>query len=291
MPATATSAAHRHGPGSVNRSGAAPARRPAHQRWRVRVAAVGVLALIATSCTHLAPIPGAGPLRYRDTIFSTVTKTTDVVYGTAVDAQGATVSLKLDVYRPVGDSNVKRPLIIFAHGGSFRAGNKNSAEIVDEANTFAKKGYVTASIDYRLSTDGLNAIYRAVHDAETSVRFFRAQASTYGVDPNRIAFGGSSAGAIMALLVGFNANLPGDVGSNPGFSSSVGASVALSGAAIFNNQIGPGDAPSLLFHGTADPIVGLQPRPGHREGGEGRRVDHLPGELAGRRPRALRVPP
>jgi acetyl esterase/lipase len=214
-----------------------------------------VLALIATSCTHLAPIPGAGPLRYRDTIFSTVTKTTDVIYGAAVDAQGTTVSLKLDVYRPVGDTNVKRPLIIFAHGGSFRAGNKNSAEIVDEANTFAKKGYVTASIDYRLSTDGLNAIYRAVHDAQTSVRFFRAQASTYGVDPSRIAFGGSSAGAIMALLVGFNANLPGDVGSNPGFPSSVGAAVAISGAAIFNNQIGPGDAPSLLFHGTADSIV------------------------------------
>jgi len=215
-----------------------------------------VLALVATSCTHLAPIPGNGPLRYRDAIFSTVDKTTDVVYGVAPNAQGTPVTLKLDVYRPHGDATAKRPLIIFAHGGSFRAGNKDSPEIVDEANEFAKKGYVTASIDYRLSTDGLNAIYRAVHDAQTSVRFFRKEASTYGVDPGRIAFGGSSAGAIMALDVGFNANLPGDAGSNPGFSSSVQAAVALSGAAIFNGQIGPGDAPSLLFHGTSDPIVG-----------------------------------
>src|SRR3954447_5831038 len=177
-----------------------------------RLLLLAVLALVAAGC-DLAAIPGDAPLRYRDEIFSTVTKTADVAYGSAVDQTGATVSLKLDVYRPAGDPVTKRPVIVWVHGGSFRAGTKSSPEIVDEANTFARKGYVTASIDYRLSPTGCGgsapggpcgaAINEAPEDAQAAVRFFRRRATTYGVDPSRIAIGGSSAGAITALNVGY----------------------------------------------------------------------------------------
>jgi acetyl esterase/lipase len=126
----------------------------------------------------------------------------------------------------------------------------------------AKKGYVAASIDYRLAQPGCappsskcgQAIVDATHDAQAAVRFFRRYASTYGVDPSRIAMAGTSAGAIIALLVGYQSNDPGTSG-NPGFSSAVSAAVSLSGAALFNGSIDASDPPALDFHGTADPLV------------------------------------
>lgn len=242
---------------------AALKQRPRCGRRRLAsVALISLLGIIATSCSDLAPVPGAAPLRYRDEIFTSVSKTADVTYGSAVNQQGTTVSLKLDVYRPVGDTTSKRPVIIWAHGGSFNSGDKTSPEILDETNVFAKKGYVTASINYRLSPNGcttvsaecVTAIFQATEDAQAAIRFFRKEAATYGVDPERIGIAGTSAGAIMALDAGYKSDKPGNSG-NPGYSSAVRAAVSLSGAAIFNSEIGPGDAPALLFHGTADPLV------------------------------------
>jgi acetyl esterase/lipase len=221
------------------------------------------VALVSAGCLHLITPPGPAPLRYRDAVLSDYTLTSDVTYGSAVDQQGQTVTLKLDVYEPVGDSVSSRPAIVWVHGGSFCCGDKTSPEIVDEATTFARKGYVNVSINYRLSPDGcsaaqpsqscIQAIVDAMHDAQAAVRFLRANAATYGVDTNRIAIGGTSAGAITALNVGFNPDDPGSSG-NPGYSSAVRAAVSLSGAQILGSA-GPGDAPSLLFHGTSDPLV------------------------------------
>jgi acetyl esterase/lipase len=232
-------------------------------KWLRRAVLVGVLAVVAAGC-DLDAVPGQAPLRYRDEIFAGTTKTADVTYGSAVDQSGQTVTLKLDVYRPAGDTVTRRPVIIWVHGGSFRTGTKTSPELVDEATTFAKKGYVTASISYRLSPTGcggsapvgacVDAINDAREDAQAAVRFFRARAGTYGVDPTRIAIGGSSAGAITALNVGYQPDHPGSSG-NPGFSSAVGSAVSLSGAVIFTGEVGPGDAPALLFHGTEDGLV------------------------------------
>jgi acetyl esterase/lipase len=228
-----------------------------------RLLLLGVLAIVVAGC-DLEGIPGRGPLRYRDEIFSGTTKTADVEYGSAVNEQGQTQTLTLDVYRPTGDTVRRRPLVVWVHGGGFRAGNKSSPEIVDEATTFARKGYVTASISYRLSPTGcggsapvaqcVDAINDAREDAQAAVRFFRRRAGTYGVDPTRIAIGGTSAGAIAALNVGYQPDDPGASG-NPGYSSAVGAAVSLSGAVIFTGEVGPGDAPALLFHGTEDGLV------------------------------------
>jgi acetyl esterase/lipase len=238
-------------------------------RVRVTILLV-VLAAVAAGCgfNTITP-PGPAPLRYRDQVFTTVNKTADVSYGSAVDQQGTTVDLKLDVYRPAGDTNTKRPAIVWVHGGGFSGGDKTSGEIVAEATDMAKKGYVNVSINYRLYPPGcsassggsqvgcVQAIIDAQHDAQAAVRFLRKNAATYGVDTNRLAIGGSSAGAITALNVGANAEDPGTSG-NPGFSSAVKGALSLSGAKLLGNPQSTGDAASLMFHGTADPLVPYQ---------------------------------
>ena len=219
--------------------------------------------IVATSSCALIPIDGPAPLRYRDAIFGSVNTTSDIVYGSAVNQLGTTITLKLDVYAPVGDTLTSRPLIIWIHGGSFNSLDKSSPELVDESTQFSMKGYVNASIDYRLSTHGctsitpecLQAIIDAREDAQAAVRFFRAHAAQYGVDPTRIAVGGTSAGAITALNVAYMSDQPGASG-NPGYSSAVRSAVSLSGSAIPFDAPDPSDNVAALdFHGTADPLV------------------------------------
>jgi acetyl esterase/lipase len=235
-------------------------------RVRLCVLAVAV-ALVAAGCglPYITP-PGQAPLRYRDLVFGAATTTTGVTYGNAVDQTGNPVTLQLDVYRPAGDTNTRRPAIVWVHGGGFSGGNRTSGEIVDQATTFARKGYVNVSITYRLTPGGclaggptpacLQAIRDAQHDAQAAVRFLRANASTYGVDVNRIAIAGTSAGAITALNVAAAPDDPGTSG-NPGFSSAVQAAVSLSGAKIYG-AIEPGEAAIHMFHGTTDGLVPYQ---------------------------------
>ena len=207
------------------------------------------------------PPPGPAPLRYRDLVFPNVSTTTNVTYGSAVNNSMQTVTLQLDIYEPTGDAATARPAIIWVHGGSFCCGDKTSAELVDEATTFAKKGYFNVSINYRLEPGGcsangptptcLTAIQEARDDAKTAVKFLRTNAVLYGLDTTRIAIGGSSAGAITAMNVGFTSS------EDP--PAAVAGAVSLSGAVVISGgTIGPGDAPSLLFHGTADTVVPYQ---------------------------------
>jgi dienelactone hydrolase len=228
------------------------------------VAALLAVVLVVTGCTLPRP-PGNSPLRYRDQVFSNVTVTSNLQYGSAPDANGNPVILRLDMYRPTGDAQTSRPALVWAHGGGFSGGDKTNTVPVDVANTFAKQGYVVVSINYRLlappsctsnPSQGVctTAALEAQHDAQAAVRWLRANASTYGVDPARIGIGGESAGAITATLVGLHSE---DVGSsgNPGFPSTVGGFVSVSGGLPQGVFAGAGDAWGLFFHGTADPIV------------------------------------
>src|SRR5689334_1523141 len=161
-------------------------------------------AVASAGCTiQFIPPSGPAPLRYRDQIFSNVTETDGVVYGTAVDSTNTTINLTLDEYQPTGDTVTARPAIIWVHGGSFSSGTSKSPELVDESNYFSKEGYLNFSINYRLDPNGcsaaaptgscLTAIRNAWHDAQAAVRYVRKNAAALGVDPNRIAIGGSSA--------------------------------------------------------------------------------------------------
>lgn len=235
-------------------------RRPSLPVW-LTVGMVALL-LVLTGC-DLRPIAGDAPLRYRDPVFTSVAKTSDLVYGHAIKRDtGLQVDLKFDLYKPSGDSATSRPLVIWIHGGSFVSGNRTSPEIVDQINYFTVRGYVNASISYRLSATGctrvdvecLKAIVDATEDGQAAVRYFRANAASLGIDPDRIAVAGTSAGAITALRVGYRVPAA-ETSGTPGVSSEVRGAVALSGAVITDSEVGPGDAPALLYHGTADPLV------------------------------------
>ena len=153
--------------------------------------------------------------RYINTIFPSSTKTADVVYGN-VDFinfpylnENSTSSgdLIMDIYTPTGDTHNKRPAIIFAHSGGFINGNRNHDDMVALCDSFARKGYVTATIDYRkgfyvvtnIGMHSTRAAYRGLQDGRSAVRFLRANASTYGIDENKIYMVGSSAGSFIAL--------------------------------------------------------------------------------------------
>ncbi len=101
---------------------------------------------------------------------------------------------RLDLYLPPDATNL--PLIINIHGGAFRMGNKEMAVPFE----YLAKGYALASIGYRLSQD---AIFPAqIEDCKAAVRWLRANASKYGLDPTRFAAWGHSAGGHLAAMLG-----------------------------------------------------------------------------------------
>ena len=161
------------------------------------------------------------PNRYLEETTPTVQVTKDVVFSNNIptvkstnlfgnklaneDSYGqATVTLKMDIYRPSNDNLNKRPVIIFAFGGGFVNGSRTEASMVKLCQAFAKRGYVTATIDYRLGMNigdkelSKRAVYRALQDGRSAVRFFRKNADAYGVDANQIFISGHSAGAFLA---------------------------------------------------------------------------------------------
>ncbi len=107
-------------------------------------------------------------------------------------------SLQMDFYRPV-NANEPLPLLVFIHGGGWKSG-KRSDYLVYLAG-FAEKGYMTATVSYRLKRD---SIYPAcVEDISDAVTWLFENAENYGYDPDRIALIGGSAGAHLALLAGY----------------------------------------------------------------------------------------
>ena len=235
---------------------------------------VTVLVIVAAGCDwpNVFP-PGTAPVRYRDPIFNAVTVTSNVTYGSAVNLENQTITLQLDMYQPAGDTVTSRPAIVWVHGGSFCCGSKTSPELVDEATTFSKEGYLNVSIDYRLESPGCSgslsncvaAIQEAAADAQTAVRFLRTNAATYGIDPNRIAIGGSSAGAITALNVGYSI-LRGSVGEG------ASGGVALGCAARRRHHLaGRRPGPRLPLHDRPARVVSVGGE--HDQRGEGSGLD------------------
>jgi poly(3-hydroxybutyrate) depolymerase len=219
--------------------------------------------------------------RYASDIFSNVTVTSGINYGSNTSWSGGNTSLALDVYEPTGDTETARPLIIWVHGGSFIGGSKTDGDVVALSQRFAKKGYVCSSIDYRLgffpfdSANAVKAVVRATQDLKAAIRFFykdRATTDTYRVDTNHVYIGGSSAGAITALHVAYLDDVckisdyltPADINGlggldgtsgNPGYSSTVHGVLNGCGALARYSWLEAGDVPLCSVHGTSDATV------------------------------------
>ena len=148
-----------------------------------------------------------------------VTAILDVVYREGNDAW------KLDLAMPREASDTPRPGIVFVHGGGWVGGDKRSGPFLGQALEYAAKGYVCISVNYRLDPTKLPC----VEDVKCAVRWFRAHADQYNVDPARIGAYGNSAGAHLVAMLGVShteKRLEGD-GPWPEFSSAV-QSVAAS---------------------------------------------------------------
>lgn len=218
-------------------------------------------------------------LRYDQEVFSSVDISSNIIYGSNINANNASENLIMDIYQPSGDTAQFRPLIVWVHGGSFIGGTKNDQDITSLSMAFAKRGYVCASISYRLGipvpigeTNATKAVYRAVQDMKAAVRFFRkdaATSNTYKIDPEIIFGGGSSAGAFTALHLAYlnevselpsvidtvaMGNIEGGSG-NQGYASEINAVINLCGALGFKEYIIPGDIPFVSMHGTNDQTV------------------------------------
>ena len=175
--------------------------------------------------------------RYVDEVFTNFTQENNVVYSTNLSVIAASQglayvptgavpqvpALAFDLYEPAGDSVAERPLIIMLHTGTFLpiiyngnpTGMRNDAATTNICKSYAKRGYVVANLEYRLGWNPaaatqaeraaslMKAVYRAIQDTKSAVRFFRKDYATngnqYGIDTSRIILCGQGSGGWVAL--------------------------------------------------------------------------------------------
>jgi acetyl esterase/lipase len=206
--------------------------------------------------------------------------TRDIVYG-----KGGDVDLHLDLARPTQLSEAV-PCIVVIHGGAWRGGDKSMHR--NEIRRFAEQGYVSVSLQYRLCPE--HRFPAQVEDVKCAVRFLRAHAEDYGIDPKRIGAVGFSAGAHLSMMLGTmdaEDGFEGDGGwadrsskvqavvsffgptelmaddipdrSVPLLSAFIGGSKSDKPQAYRDasplTYVSSGDAPMLLLQGTEDPLV------------------------------------
>lgn len=107
---------------------------------------------------------------------------------------------RLDLYLPQ-KAEGQLPLLVWIHGGAWQAGSKNGCPAV----SFVGKGYAVASINYRLSQ---NAVFPAqIEDCKAAIRWLRAQAKKYHLDPDHVGVWGASAGGHLVALLGTSGNV------------------------------------------------------------------------------------
>jgi acetyl esterase/lipase len=121
---------------------------------------------------------------------------------------------KLDLYLPKSrKAGEKSPAVLLIHGGGWKEGDKRQAREIEFGMTLAKNGFVAASINYALRSDGKFPLN--LQDCKNGIRYLRAHADELGIDPDRISVMGGSAGGHLALLVAYTADQPNLAPSQP----------------------------------------------------------------------------
>jgi alpha/beta superfamily hydrolase len=152
---------------------------------------------------------------------------TNLVYGVATNYYGSKDSLKLDLYKPLLDGNKNRPLLVLVHGGGWLGGCKDDqlGGMVAIAKEMAQRGYVVASINYRLgwhhttqdvgllnpykcnypndSCEVIRALFRATQDTKAAIRWLKGRATQDSTCTQAVLVGGDSAGGFNALAAAF----------------------------------------------------------------------------------------
>ena len=206
--------------------------------------------------------------------------------------KGKSEAWKLDLVMPKAKSKAPRAAIVFVHGGGWRSGDKRAGYFMRGAIEYAQKGYVCITVNYRLIDEA--PMPASIEDVKCAVRWLRANAKKYNVDPNRIGAYGNSAGAHLVCMLGLvkpEAKLEGDgpFQDQSSLVQAVCASATPTNFLLFDNRrksqrtkpgelfAGPtetvedrgrraspstyvaADAPPfLLVHGTADTTVNIK---------------------------------
>jgi acetyl esterase/lipase len=180
---------------------------------------------------------------------------------------GSSKSWRLDLAMPENFGEAKHPALVIVHGGGWRAGTKRDRPYRTLLLDYALKGYVAVSVEYRLL--GEAPFPACIEDVKCAVRWLRAHAAEYHVDPDRIGAFGHSAGAHLVLMLAMcpaSAGLEGDGGCNE-FSSRVNSVVAASTPVRVRGTGADADRwsptsyitnnlpPILLIQGTQDEVV------------------------------------
>ncbi len=195
------------------------------------------------------------------------------------------IDLHLDVYEPSSTEAGVRPAVVLIHGGGWDSLDKSTMRGMGQF--LARYGYVAFSVDYRLFQHGANRWPAQLDDVQRAVRWIRANAATYHIDPERIGAFGHSAGAQLAALLGMEDTRDNSDAALAKFSSKVQAVVDASGPTDFTQDhdsdgdqfladflgasyakdpdawreaspafhVSKGDAPFLIIHGTQDENV------------------------------------
>src|SRR5580658_9998952 len=149
----------------------------------------------------------------------------NVVYG---NANG--VVLRLDVYQPASNGGL-RPAVVLIHGGGWDSLDKSTMRGLGQF--LARSGLIAFSVDYRLLKGKENRWPAQLDDVQRAVRWVRANAATYGVNPERIGAFGHSAGAQLAALLGMEETRDNSDAALAKYSSKVEAVVDVSGPTDF----------------------------------------------------------
>lgn len=175
---------------------------------------------------------GIAQLHYTENLYDYRIET-NIEYGQAIDYAGNNDTLLLDIYKPIGDENCLRPCLVLIHGGSWIGGSKNDVNIERIAGSFAEKGWVVATINYRLGThkspsyvmyafcnddisapcayicdsaEVFRANYRGQQDAKGAIRFMKNRGILDSIDVKNVFVAGESAGAFIAYAAAFMNN-------------------------------------------------------------------------------------
>lgn len=240
------------------------------------------LLLIFFSCTSLiAQDESCDGTRYRDVVFDFIDKTFNVKFGENTTMGGDFQELYMDIYEPLGDDLTNRPLVVLVFGGAFILGERDDMEFL--AEDFAARGYVTATVDYRLATFELmpdsvavaDEVVKALGDVKAAIRFLREDAlndNNYGINPDLIMVGGISAGAIVSTHLAYmdendeippylldiieqNGGWEGNSSDNTQISSEVQGVLNYSGSITRSSWLNEGSAPLFSVHDDGDGIV------------------------------------
>jgi hypothetical protein len=220
----------------------------------------------------------------------------DLEYGIALNYAGIPTSLTLDLYKPIGDDNPQRPLMVLVHGGSWISGCKEGEAVF--AEELVQRGYTVASINYRKgwhkagyvanpsptaldypsnclyaadSMELIRAIYRGQQDVKGAIRWLKARSIQDSTCNQRVMVGGQSAGAFLAVAAGLidrpeekpgacfalpNAPTPAANVTNCYDQNCVTQIITPSGTALERPDLGPIGG-TLNLNGYNDNVIGI----------------------------------